>query len=170
MSAGYLAISHPAWCDRIRATKPHRCAFWRRDKTRFHLLAMGAPFFFLRKQPAGRPLHKRCVIGHAEYRLCETRPLNELTGYYGLNELGVRSQAELEGRLVSIAWDGDRNVPQVVGVLQLGPLVEFRHPVDWVTLPEIGIHFRINTVQGLGLGEAQVEALLDTGLYGSSFA
>jgi hypothetical protein len=168
MSAGYLAISHPAWCDRIRDTQPHRCAFWRRATTRFRVLEPGDPFFLLRKQQAGRPLRERRVIGHAEYVLCENRPLHELTGYYGLNELGVSSQKELEDRLVEIAWDADPNLPAIVGVLQLGPLKEFRHPVDWLTLPKIGIRFRANVVQGMGLDEAQVEGLLDAGLYGSA--
>jgi hypothetical protein len=166
MSAGYLAVSHHDWCDHIRQTRPHRCAFWRRATTRFHVLSPGDPFFFLRKQAAGRPLDERRVIGHAEYRLCENRPLGELTGYYGLHELGVGSQLELERRLVEIAWNGDSNLPRLVGVIQLGPLEEFRHPVKWMTLPKLGISFRANVVQGIGLSEGQVEALLDAGLYG----
>lgn len=170
MSVGYLAISHPAWSDRISATKPHRCAFWRRATTHFRVLEPGDPFFFLRKQDPGRPLNERRVIGHAEYVLCENRPLHELTGYYGLNELGVRSQRELEDRLVEIAWDADPDLPTMVGVLQLGPPQAFRHAVGWLTLPKIGIHFPANVVQGIGLNEAQVESLLDAGLYGSANA
>jgi hypothetical protein len=130
------------------------------------VLSPGERFFFLRKQAAGQSLDDRRVIGHAEYRLCENRPLGELAGYYGLHELGVASQQELERRMVEIAWNGDMGLPRLVGVIQLGPLEQFRHPVKWKALPKVGIKFSANVLQGIGLDEGHVEALLDAGLYG----
>jgi hypothetical protein len=165
-NAGYLAVSHPAWCDRIRQKRPHRCAFWRRATTRFHVLGGGDPFFFLRKQEHARPIRERSVIGYAEYRLNEVQPLAELTGYYGLHELGVSSAEELQRRLVEIAWDGSVKLPPLVGVIVLGPMQEFRYPVAWDELTSLGITFAPNVVQGIGLTASQVEALLDAGLYG----
>jgi hypothetical protein len=165
-NAGYLAVSHPAWCDRIREKKPHRCAFWRRATTRFRVLDAGDPFFFLRKQEQSRPIGERSVIGYAEYRLSEVQPLAELAGYYGLHELGVSSPAELERRLVEIAWDGSTRLPHLVGVILLGQMQEFRYPVAWDELASLGIGFAPNVVQGIGLTASQVESLLDAGLYG----
>lgn len=104
------------------------------------------------------------MIGHAEYLLGETRCVHELSGYFGLNNLGVTSPSELELRLVEIAWDGNPATPGMAGVLRLqGSL----HSVDWLALPRSGIPFAANVVQGIGLNEAQVEAPLDTGLYGA---
>jgi hypothetical protein len=166
VSAGYLGISHWAWCDRIVATSPHRCAFWRRDTKRFSAIEPGSPFFFLLKQDPGRRITVRAVIGQAEFRAFETRAVDDLWGYYGLNELGVLSVEELMTRLREIDWAGEHDVPHMVGVILLGPLESFRFPVTWDRLPGLGIRFSKNIVQGMGLGSAQVESLLDAGLYG----
>ena len=79
-SAGYLGISHWTWCDRIAATRPHRCAFWRRDTKRFSAIEPGSPFFFLRKQEPNRRITAREVIGRAEFRTFETRAVGDLWG------------------------------------------------------------------------------------------
>lgn len=166
MSAGYLGISHWAWCDRITATRPHRCAFWRRNIKRFSAIEPGSPFFFLRKQDPDRRITARAVIGRAEFRTYETRAVDDLQGYYGLNELGVASVEELVTRLREIDWEGEHDIPVTVGVILLGPLESFRFPVGWDRLPGLGIRFSKNVVQGMGLDSSQVESLLDAGLYG----
>ena len=168
MSGGYLAISHPTWCAHILQSLPGRCAFWRRDTKRFKAIDPGDPFFILRKQRYQRPLSERAVIGHAEFRLSEVLPIHELGGYYGMHELGVSSVAELEKRLIEIAWDADPNLPREVGVIQLGPFKEFPIQVGWDRLRALGIGMATNVVQGIRLTGTQAEALLDAGLYGAS--
>jgi hypothetical protein len=88
MSAGYLAVSHPDWCEHIQATRPRRCAFCRRDTRRFRNLSSGARFFFSRKQGSSDLLDRRCVIGSAEFQTFEVQPLNELPATFGFNKLG----------------------------------------------------------------------------------
>ncbi len=133
---------------------------------RFRAIEPGSPFFFLRKQDPDRRITAREVIGRAEFRRFETRAVDDLWGYYGLNELGVASVEELLARLREIDWEGLHDVPHTVGVNYLGELEAFRSPVAWDRLPELGIRFGKNVVQGMGLNSSQVESLLDAGLYG----
>ena len=160
---GYIGLSHPRWCETIARTRPHRCAFWRGSDRRFKVLDPGAPFFLLRNSRPKRPIEDREVIGSAEYLYFDARPVSDLPRYFGLNELGVANESELHDRLREIAG----RVEPHIGVIVLGPLEPFRFPVPWVELPELGIHFAPQVVQGMGLDGLQVERLLDAGLYGS---
>ena len=159
---GYIGLSHPAWCDTIVRSRPHRCAFWRGSDRTFKVLEPGAPFFLLRNAGPKRPIEERAVIGSAQYLYFDVRPFYDLPNYYGLHELGVSGADELRLRLQEIAG----RIEARIGVIVLGPLERFRFPVGWTQLPELGIRFARQVVQGMGLNDAQVEGLLDAGLYG----
>ena len=95
-----------------------------------------------------------------------TDRLANLSAITAFTSWALPREWKLERRLVEIAWTGDTSLPRLGGVIQLGPLKEFRHQVKWMTLPKLGISFPANVVQGIGLSEGQVEALVDAGLYG----
>jgi hypothetical protein len=161
-AAGYIGLSHPEWCDTITRARPHRCAFWRGSDRAFRVLEPGAPFFLLKNARIKRPIEDRAVIGSAEYLYFDVRRVNDLPNYYGLSELGVGSAPELHLRLREIAGREEARI----GVVVLGPLEPFRFPVTWTALPDLGIRFAQQVVSGMGLDAAQVERLLDAGLYG----